>query len=168
MKKWEKGQIFSTDLLFASTALIFILLTLFYYSSMQEERISAFERQKEMNETAFYSAALLAENGGSPDKWEGLNLDGINGIGLAGSSNVLQKSKIEKMAALCNADCNSMKEKIGLSKYNFRLGITDAKSGKLVYSIKNSIPAQNSDVAGYSRIVYFDGNVMMLKLEVFG
>ena len=82
--------------------------------------------------------------------------------------NDVHKSKIEKMAALCNADCNSMKEKIGLSKYNFRLGITDAKSGKLVYSIKNSIPAQNSDVAGYSRIVYFDGNVMMLKLEVFG
>lgn len=167
MIKGKKGQIFSTDLLFASTALIFMLLTLFYYSNSQEARISAFEKQKEMKETAFYSAALLAENPGSPDKWDGYSLDGITSIGLAESSNALQKSKIEKMAALCSADCNSMKEKIGLSKYSFRLGITNAKSGGLVYSIMNSLPGPNSDVASYSRIVYFDGNVMILKLEVF-
>jgi hypothetical protein len=129
----NKGQFFSPDLIIA--LLIFIIILAFFsvVSSAIAVQIDLYYTKNSLEEFSHAVTSPLVSFSGEPFDWENESLVDINFFGLVSEKNVLDQRKIERFVSLLDSDYDSVREKLGLGKYDFQLNIVDS-NGSTIFS----------------------------------
>ena len=162
-----KGQIFSTDLMLASIIFLLILTTATTYGNQVANRIYFFEHDAEMRQAGQQAANGLILTGGNPANWQNLpGIGNVNSIGIADSANMLNKSKIARLASLASSNYEEVKGILGIAKFDFRIEVISMQNNFVVESFGAS-PKSESSIVSISRIAFYDGNNVVVRLKVF-
>ncbi|MBU2100134.1 hypothetical protein KKB11_02800 [Candidatus Micrarchaeota archaeon] len=105
-----KGQIFTTDFVFAVVVLLFILVISTTSFGLIQNALNEEEFYFEMQEKALNASQALVSTSGDPNTWELLSDLNVNSIGLAKERNVLDKTKIDKLIDLNSTNYEDIKE----------------------------------------------------------
>ena len=165
-----KAQIWSFDFLVATTILVFVLLIFLLSWNDISLRWNSSERYRELKVTALYAADALVTTSGDPKSWQILNLttqiNQTNAIGLANSRCVLNNDKLVALKNYENSSYNAIKEKLGLSRYDMNILITDKYGNNTYYEFGQSVPAREIS-AVIERLVILNSSIEVLKLTVW-
>jgi len=163
--KNQKGQIFTTDLLMASTVFLFILVLSIVYSNHVALRVYSWEKANERESAALLASRALVLSKGEPSNWEMLPLEDINSIGLVDSKNVLSVEKLQRLVDLNALHYQEAKALIGLAKYNALITVSDLNSQLLAeFGIA---PDKNSEVSSFTRLALEGNRIVLVKVKVF-
>jgi len=155
----NRGQIFSTDLIFAVS--VFLLLLAFVWYSWDDLNYEMDRKMElsEMKQRALDISDALAMASGSPDNWA-LDPEGANSIGLVTLPRQLSD---EKWSALAGMDYKDQKGLLGVGRFDFWLAV---KSGGAVLNSTGLEPAGDFRV-GIERAVIRNGEAQMLSLVLW-
>ena len=155
----QKGQVMSIDL--AVSALVFVLLLGFLYTTWQSNMVNWEEQRQSMELEAktVQQARNLVETPGYPSDW----VPGtVEIIGLAKQPNVLNTEKISFFASM---DYNVAREKMNIFNYDFRVEIRSDNSA-LDQNIGNT-PGLDSRVVTIERQVLIGGDHATFRFKLF-
>jgi len=164
-ERFQRGQIFTSDLIFAITIFLFILVLTVVYSNQVAFRVSLREEANESGNAALLASSALVLSRGEPVNWENLELEDINSIGLADSRNVISGEKLQRLADLNASYYQEAKALLGLAKYNAWIEVTNLDGSPVgEFGIE---PDANRLVSSFTRVALKDGNFALVKVKVF-
>lgn len=161
----EKGQLFTSDFIFASAMFVAALVIVYGYSNLASMRINEAQLIQDREYAARRTAQMLVVSEGIPSNWHTLPDENIKAIGLALEPNVLSEEKIKRFEKLADENYAFLKEILGLQKYDIVLKVTDT-SGSTLYSIGAS-ETQESAIAKVSRAGLLNNAVVFVDVGVF-
>lgn len=165
--KNSKGQIFTTDLIVALTALLFILVISVSSFGLIQNSLNEEEFYSEMQEKTLNASQALVSTPGDPDSWELMNDLNVNSIGIAKERNVLDEKKIDKLIDLNQSSYSEIKEILGLGKYDFYFKVTEMNSASEI-KFFGVMPGPETKAVVIERFVLLNGVERKLVLGVFG
>jgi hypothetical protein len=159
----SKGQLFTTDLIFAIVFLAF-LLSIYAIANKQVEQNLSLRYEQESISKATRDAALVLLSPGMPKNWSANN---VHTIGLTAQKNVLSKEKIERFLFLANKDYEKARQLLGLYRegisYDFALSISTLE-GEELYSFS---PQELGDTRmAINRYALLENEPVLLRIEV--
>lgn len=119
-RMYKKGQIFSTDAIFALITFSVVVIMSFSLINTQISKSVNIELQNQMNEKAFEIADFLVRTPGYPDNWTSSN---VKLVGLASPDHVLQ---IAKLSQLNNISYTDLGTDLKARPYNFLINISSS------------------------------------------
>lgn len=161
----ERGQLFTSDFIFASAMFVAALLLVHGYTNIASMRMQHSNEIHEREYAARRTAQMLVISQGIPQNWHALPDQNIRAIGLSSEPNVLSEEKIKRFKKLADENYAFLKEILGLQKYDIALKITET-SGKTLYSIGAS-ETQESEIAKVSRAGLLNNAVVFVDVGVF-
>ena len=144
MVRFQKGQIWSMDLISASVLLIFIILLIMLAWNTLIIRWNIANEYRQMNSVALIASEVLLSGPGNPPSWEvfsGLNESNLKSMGIVYGRNVLNPQKLGKLISLNNTTYDFFKQRLGAGKYDFGMNITDMNRNTSSY-LFGKFPAQ--------------------------
>lgn len=163
-----KGQIFSTDLMFASIVFLFILILSITYSSEVANRIVFLEADYARDNSALNAANALLLPKGNPGNWENLpDLNNVSAIGIARTRNEIHEKKLQRLVDLNANNYNGVKELLGLQKYDFKISVLRLQNRQSLAEFGLE-PGSEDEVSAVNRIAYYNGEEVIVRLKVFG
>ncbi len=163
-----KGQVFSIDLLFASTVFLFILVISITYSLQTANNIELIEKDNERQNTVILVTNSLLLNQGNPINWENLNdLNTVTSIGLINSRNEISVKKINKLIDLNSTNYETIKDLLGASKYDLKIELLDLETKQAIREFGLNPSDVNKSVSVVNRIALFEGNEVIVRVKVF-
>ncbi len=162
--KNSKGQIFTTDLIVAVTVLLFILVVSSTSFGLIQNSLNEEEFYSEMQEKALNASEVLVSTSGDPNSWELLSDLNVNSLGIAKERNVLDEEKIDRLVDLNATEYETIKEILGLSKYEFYFKVTEI-NGSSVKEFGTFPSTENTVIV--ERYVLLNGAERKLILGVF-
>ena len=122
----KKSQIFSLDFVFSIVVLVLILSILGSTWLNLQGSIAQQENRRRAVENSAAAADFLVASQGFPEDWqdaENLSLSSVSNIGLKGVKGI----SLSKLLALANvsSDYYTLKAKMGIARYNFRLVVSE-------------------------------------------
>lgn len=168
--KTSKAQIWSADLMFALTLLIFMLLIFFIMWNDLALRWNAAEKYRELKVAALYAADSLLTTRGDPENWQMLNLtsqiDQINAIGIVNERNMLSNDKLNALKIYENTSYGEIKRKLGLAKYEIDITITNKNNSITYYQFGNST-IRDKETASIERLAKLNDSLSIVKISVW-
>ncbi|MEM4662693.1 MAG: hypothetical protein QXM75_01600 [Candidatus Diapherotrites archaeon] len=161
-QKAEKGQLFTSDFIFALAVFGAALLMINSYSYFVSLRVKEFEAEQNREYVARRAAQTLMLSAGDPSDWYLVPDQNIKSLGIASEPNILQRAKIESLAS---KDYNLVKNILGIQNYDFNLTIFSS-SGRVLYSVGKT-KSKDYAVTKINRIGLLDGSAVFITLEVF-
>ena len=162
--KNSKGQIFTTDLIVAVTVLLFILVISSTSFGLIQNALNEEEFYSEMQEKALNASEVLVSTSGEPNSWELLSELNVNSLGISKERNVLDEEKIDRLIDLNATEYETIKEFLGLSKYEFYFKVTEM-NGNSLKEFGTFPSAENTVVV--ERYVLLNGQERKFVLGVF-
>lgn len=157
----SKGQFFSPDILIALLVFLMGLFLFINSSTFVFSQVNLFESRNNVDNIAHSTIDSLVKTSGSPVNWNNKELDEINFFGLAKSENIIDKNKILSLIFYLDNNYEITKERLGLGEYDFYLRVVGFDREIKLKSI-NFVSTPKSELV-YSRIVYFDGEQVLLE-----
>ncbi len=161
----QRGQIFSTDLLFALAIFLFTLTFSIVFSAqlaLRVENIESFNHQQDLARNALQGLVL---HPGKPANWHKLGgLAAVDSLGLANSRNVLSPAKVQGLVDL-NSAYPAMKTVLGLARYDFEFTLQDL-NGTTIARMGTS-PDVNSNTVLVRRLASYNGRHVLARMRVF-
>jgi hypothetical protein len=158
-----------TDFVVGLLAISFIMLiyTLLWNSIVI--RWNQSNKAQSLEESAIFASESLLATAGDPQSFEraGNINTSIRGIGLVNSRNELSRIKIEKLIA-DNSTYTIVKNRLGLSKYNFGFKIYDLQKNQIYYSYGQFSSGKLNDTVSFDRFAVLDNEAVIFHMEVFG
>lgn len=164
LKVWNKAQVFSADTLLGLIVFLFALSIVFFYFNQLFQRDVALQEDFELENFSFNALSGLVETSGFPENWQALEVSRIGALGLASERNVLDAGKLSRFLEISESDYNSVKNSLGLQKFDFRFSVSDLNGG-LLRSAGSSKKAVVSFKA--SRLAVWEKRVVLVSLEAF-
>jgi len=158
--KTAKGQIFSTDLMFAAS--VFLILLAFVWYSWDDMQYDI-NRKLELSDMQNYALSIsdaLVMTSGSPHNWT-LDAENAQSIGLVTLPRQISQDRLDALVAL---PYDAQREKLGSGRFDFWLAIKTANGA--VLSSTGSTPAGNMQV-GLERIVVQDGEERIVNIVLW-
>lgn len=164
--KNNKGQLFSTDLLFGSTVFLFILSLVILTSNQFFDQWFLWKQDRLRNETAQNISNALLYNTGQPADWENqTDLNGITSIGLAKNRNELATKKVQKIGELSSEHYDAVKDLLAASQYEIHVTIRELQSGNAIASFGQE-PAYGKPVSAVTRIARYNEQTALIQVKV--
>ncbi|MBU2476956.1 hypothetical protein KKG83_05790 [Candidatus Micrarchaeota archaeon] len=160
-----KGQIFTTDFVFAVVVLLFILVISTTSFGLIQNALNEEEFYFEMQEKAFNASQALVSTQGDPNSWELLSDLNVNSLGLAKERNVIDEGKLQRLVDLNSTNYQEIKEILGLGKYEFYFRLTSMQ-GQTVKEF-GTFPGTEEKVIVIERYVLLNGEERKFLLGVF-
>ena len=134
--KLNKGQVISTEFLFAIFILIILLVLGVSLWNLTATRLSEDLIKTELATSAIEVSDYLLKSQGAPTDWEE-NITNLASLGLGAT---LKGNKLDrdKVSALLNLDYDKIKESLGIKSYEFYFKITDLSSNLIQISGNNT------------------------------
>ena len=165
-----RGQVWSMDLTIGLLALAFIIMLFMLTWDNLSMRWGSASEHTQMEASAFFAAESLLSTPGEPESWEMLpHIDeGVRAIGLANGRNELNRMKIEKLVSENSTSYITIKNRLGLQRYDFGMQITslDGEDTYYEFGLFSGGALKNSLV--FERMAILDGEPVMLHMEVWG
>ncbi|MFH1785611.1 MAG: hypothetical protein ABH842_04225 [Candidatus Micrarchaeota archaeon] len=148
---------------------MFILLLYLAMWNIVGIRWNLANKQTAMETSAFFASESLLATPGEPESWEMLpQIDGeVKAIGLVNGRNELNRLKIEKLVAENATAYSTVKDRLGMQKYEFAMRITDITGNIIHYEFGNFEVALNNSL-NFDRLAILDGEPVIVHMEVWG
>lgn len=143
------------------TLVVMIALTLF---SFLYTNIFGSLEKNEM-ELKSYQAFEQLLSRGEPANWQTLNLSEIMNFGIEKENSVLDESKILALNSTLASNASLVKDRLGISKYNFSLEISDFYTAAQLYSIGS---ASSNKTISMQYISTLNGSLVLVRMKVAG
>ena len=164
-----KGQLYSTDLVFAVVAFLVVLLTFLTLWQSGVTTISYFEAERWREEATRFAAEQLVETPGYPTHWEQIaNITDTNvrSIGLAGERNVISPAKLQRFLSFQGqSEYELVKRILGVSRYEMGV-VVENLDGDEIAGYKNT-PPTNQSVSSVSRLAIYNGSIVVVRVYVW-
>ncbi|HIH16446.1 MAG TPA: hypothetical protein HA252_03515 [Candidatus Diapherotrites archaeon] len=161
-----RGQLFSTDLLFAVSVFLFALTFSIVFSNQLAVRVESIEAFNHQQDLARNAMNVLLTSPGYPGHWQALpDLSTVDGLGLASSRNQLVPAKVLAFMDLNASAYADMKALLGLSRYDFEFSVNDLNGSTL--ALVGTSPDANSTTASINRLALYQGREVIVRLRVF-
>lgn len=162
-----RGQIFSTDLIVASTVFLLILTFSIVFSSDTANKISLSEKNNLREQAAITAASALVYSAGSPVNWETLaDISGVTSIGLADSRNEIGKQKLQKIKEFSQSNYETVKDLLGLSRYGLKVEVLDMQNNQTITEFGQE-PGPEQETSTVNRFAGFDEKEVIVRVKVF-
>ena len=159
----SRGQLSMPDTLLAVTIFLLILAGMFFYQNQISSATETELERRALDNSASNIAEFLIKNPGSPVAWETLSdFNTVVFFGLAQKDRVLDADKVVAFVNLSNTDYDFVKQKLGISHFNFYLqfsGGVNLSTGQL--------PPINAHISVVKRFVTINGNETTVALSVY-
>lgn len=159
-----KGQLSTLDALVALSGMTLALLLGLALFSTLYGGIASSQDASDMEIKSFYALEQLLSPG-DPPVWQYLPLNETNNFGIETEAAVLDTSKIAALSSLMNSNYSVVQERLGLSRYNFSLEISDYYNGSSIYSLGNVNATGNLRM---QRISTLNGALVRVRMVVSG
>jgi len=160
-----KGQIFTTDFIFAATIFLFILVISITSFGLIQNSLSQEEFFGEMQEKAVNASQILISTQGTPNSWELSESLAIDSIGITKERNIIDELKFKKLIEWNSSNYEEVKDLLGLGKYNFYFKLTEM-NGKIIEE-SGVFPSDSDKTIVIERYVLFEGEEKKFLLGVF-
>ncbi|MCX8190025.1 MAG: hypothetical protein N3F05_02235 [Candidatus Diapherotrites archaeon] len=161
----EKGQLFTTDFVFASAMFLAALIIVYGYSNLASMRINELQIIQDREYAARRTAQMLVTSEGIPRNWHALADENIKSIGFALEPNILSEEKIKRFKKLSDENYAFLRDILGLQKYGISIKVIST-SGNTLYSVGPQ-KTQESAIAKVSRAGLLNNAIVFLDVEVF-
>jgi len=162
----KKSQIYSYELMFVVVFVVILFLVIAFTQYRYITKVDSDVQYDKMKETAKRLSDTLLGSGGYPDNWEMIDddlFDKVEVFGLANGTNVLDMNKVTRFFELMDSeDFELVKEKLGLSIYQFRIEIDLLELEKEEYG--DEITANN--VVVLNRNILYDGTQGLISFVI--
>lgn len=155
--KSHKGQHSALDVLAAISGLMIIVTLSFVLFAFVYNNIIESIQEREMQISTYYAFEQLL-NSGNPVNW---HFSFIDNYGLERQSSVLDNSKL---IAFSTENYTLIKEKLGISKYNFSLNIYNYYNQTPLYSFGSA--NNSSTIITMQRIAILNDSLVLVKFQV--
>lgn len=158
-----------TDFVVGLLAISFIMLIYALVWNNIAIRWSQTNKAQSLEESAIFASESLLSTSGEPKSFERSDsIDpSIRGIGLVNSRNELSRLKIEKLIS-DNSTYEIVKNRLGLSRYNFGFKIYDLQKNQEYYSYGQFSSGKLNDTISFDRFAILDSEAVIFHMEVFG
>jgi hypothetical protein len=165
-----RGQVWSMDLTIGLLALAFIIMLFMLTWDNLLMRWGSASEHTQMEASAFFAAESLLATPGEPESWEMLpHIDeDVSAIGLANGRNELNRMKIEKLVSENSTSYTTIKNRLGLQRYEFGMQITSLTGEVTYYEFGRFSGGALKKSLTFERIGILDGEPVMLHMEVWG
>lgn len=158
-----------SDFVVGLLAISFIMLIYTLMWNSITLRWNQTNKAQSLEESAIFASESLLSTTGEPKSFE--RADNINstirGIGIVNSRNELSRTKIEKLIA-DNSTYTIVKNRLGLSKYNFGFRVYDLQKNQIHYSYGQFSSGKLNDTVSFDRLAVLDNEAVIFHMEVFG
>ncbi len=160
----------SIDFIIGVMVLSFILMLYLIMWNSITIRWNTISKQTSMDSNAFFASESLLATPGEPESWEMLpHIDGnVSAIGLVNGRNELSRMKLDKLVAENATAYDTIKNRLGMQRYEFGMRITDLPKDITYYEFgKFSTGALNNSLS-FDRLGILDGQPVIVHMEVWG
>lgn len=152
----------SLDAVFGLAGMGLILLMSFaLFSSIFGSVVSSLDGREQAIKSHYAMEQLLSP--GEPANWQVLNASDAGNYGLEKEPSVLDPAKIIALNSTIAANYTLVQERLGLSKYNFSIRISDLGGGSVLYSMGN---AGEGNVISVAEVSSLNNTLVMVQLRV--
>ncbi len=165
----SKGQLWSLDFTAGVVILMFIFLVFSLLWTSLAIRWNSANGYRQMQTDALFASDSLMTTSGVPASWEMLpSIAGgnISAIGLVGDRDVIDPMKAAKLAAENASAYASVKQRLGLSRYQLGIRISGFPGNATYYEFGEFAGPLNESAA-YDRIGLMNGSVVIMHMEVW-
>ncbi len=159
--KRSKAQFSTIDALFGITGMLAALILSLALFSLFYEGVALSIEKKDMETKAYYAMEELLSRG-EPANWHTLNESAVNNYGMEYEMGVLDENKV---SALMATNYSLVKDRLGISKYNFSITILNSNS-EPVYSFGANSTGQNTTLT-IERLSTLNNSLALVRLKVF-
>jgi hypothetical protein len=163
----NRGFVFTLDMTVAVFFFTVIVLTMLWVWSETYRHMNDFNdanaRHKRLNDVS----SILVKTQGNPLNWHKLpliNPDTVASIGLAKDDNVLDKARLDALAA---ADYDGLKVIMGLGSEDFRITVSENYSGAPVIRYQVGAAPASAENLVTRRYALLNGTRVELKLDAY-
>ncbi|MBI2598471.1 MAG: hypothetical protein HYW50_04715 [Candidatus Diapherotrites archaeon] len=161
------GQIFSTDLLIASSAFLLILSFSIVYSNSVAQNIFLLEKSNEREQVAQTTANALLNSPGFPANWQNLpDLTSVFALGISGSRNIIDNAKLQKIAQFSQTDYEKVIDLLGAGKYGLKVLVLRLQNNQTISEFGADQLSEQS-VSTVNRLALLEGEEVIVRVKVF-
>ncbi len=162
----SRGQFSSLDAMFGMAGMALVLVLSFALFSTLFGSVASSLDSKGMDA---HSLAAMDElmGKGEPADWQFRNLSSVSNWGIASQDGVLERSKLAALNSTLASNYTLVRERIGLSRYDFSLEVSDFYNGTLFYSM-GAGPGNSTHTISIAEPAAMDGALVMVRLRVYG
>ncbi|VVB98061.1 Uncharacterised protein [uncultured archaeon] len=158
----HKGQLSTLDAMVALAGLALVTITALALFATLYGNVSSSADRKDMEIKSYYALEELLTRG-TPANWQTLGQDSIDNYGLAREDAVLDPDKLAAFNATMAANSTIVRERLGLSKYNFSIKVSDYYSRAPIYGVGS---VNESSAAGLERVSTLNGSLVLVQFRV--
>jgi len=158
VRRMRKAQLFSQDIIFAMTLVLFIFSMWLILRDRVLYLISASEYKRDIDEVTSNALSQLLETSGKPTSWNRLsaiNETTVESMGIASERNVLDPEKTEKFIDLASDEGTNytiVKKLLGLDKSGYAFNFTISYlNGTSLYNATHT-PSNDISMADYAAL----------------
>ncbi len=155
-----KGQLSTIDAMVGLAGIIMVFMLSAALFSTLYGKISSSMGKKEMEISSYYALEQLLSDG-DPANWHTLST--FNNFGLEKGIGVLDADKVAALNSSIAANYSFVKERLGISKYNFSVEVMDYYNRSHIHSMGS---ANSSDVISMQRISTLNNSLVIVQFKV--
>jgi len=164
-----KGQAWTFDFTAGMIILLAILLFFIFIWNGLAMRWNSVNEYRQMQFDSLFAAEALMSTTGHPSNWETLpaiNSTTVDSLGLVNGRNELNNLKLEKLVSINSTSYSFVKDRLGLSRYEFGLRITNLAKDSTYHDFGRFAGPLNNSVV-FERLGMLNGSVVLVHLEVW-
>lgn len=164
------GQAWAIDFVVGIIVLLFILANFMLMWDTLAVRWGAADAHMKMKASAYFASESLMATAGEPESWEMLpHIDGnVSAVGLVNGRNELNRMKLEKLAAENATAYGTVRNRLGLQRYEFGMRVTDLAGNAVLYEFGTFSAGSLNNSLSFDRLGILDGSPVIVHLEVWG
>ena len=165
----KKGQIWSTDFLISAVVITFIALMFILIWNGLAVRWNNAQEYRQMYVDAAFAADALLTTPGDPESWENLETideDTVHALGIVNSRNEINNMKMEKLVGLNDTEYAMVRQKLGITKYDVEIKVTDLSQDSLYYYFGRTSTMLETSIV-LERMALLNNTPVIVSIEVW-
>jgi hypothetical protein len=164
------GQLWTMDFILGSVVLLFVLMNFVIIWDNIALRGNLADAHMKMEAGAYFASESLLATPGEPESWEMLPHidDNVSALGLVNGRNELNRMKLEKMVAENATAYDAIKARLGLSRYQFGMLVSDLSGNEEYYEFGRFSGGSLNNSLEFDRFGLLDNEPVIVHMEVWG
>ncbi len=164
------GQLWTMDFILGSVVLLFVLMNFIILWDNIALRGNLAGAHMRMETSAYFASESLMATPGEPESWEMLPHidDNVSALGLVNGRNELNRMKLEKMVAENATGYDAIKARLGLSRYQFGMLVSDISGNEEYYEFGRFSGGSLNNSLEFDRFGILDDEPVIVHMEVWG
>jgi len=173
----KRGQLFSMDMMFAATIVLFLFVAMTVVHDMLFYSFQTSTAKAEMRDSTLAAADVLVSSAGNPSNWSdsaGIDAASVKVLGLASERGVLDPAKVAGFfqsinTTTLNSNYSNARRALGLNRpgYNFSVTIYNSTGDKILETNASIAPSASNSTASMQRYALLNGELARLNVRVW-